>query len=142
MGYNSYMRSIERPFDPKNEASAPGRPSVTTLSFAIASTAPARPLRRRPRLTRRGRLVIVLAVLAALFTVFSLGRVSTTAATSRGSVAHLRHVVVQPGDTLWAIARDASPGADPRATVDRIVTLNGLDGATVAPGQRLLLPTG
>jgi len=114
---------------------------MTTLTLS-APPLTCRPARRRLRLTRRGRLALVLALLAVAFTVFSLGRVSTTAATSRGSSAHLRHVVVEPGDTLWTIASAAAPGTDPRATVDRIVSLNGLRGATVAPGQRLLLPAG
>jgi LysM repeat protein len=86
----------------------------------------------------------VLVVAGLLLTAFSLGRVSSTASTSGESpgAVHLRHVVVAPGENLWAIARHAVPGADPRVTVDRIVTLNGLTSATVRPGQRLLLPAG
>ena len=45
--------------------------------------------------------------------------------------------VVQPGDTIWSIARDLDPSGDARATVDRIVALNG--GAALQPGQRLRL---
>ena len=86
----------------------------------------------------------MLVVAGLLLTAFSLGRVSSTASTSEESpgAAHLRHVVVAPGENLWAIARHAAPGADPRVTVDRIVTLNSLTSATVRPGQRLFLPAG
>jgi Tfp pilus assembly protein FimV len=45
--------------------------------------------------------------------------------------------VVQPGDTIWSIAHDLDPTGDTRATVDRIVALNG--GAALEPGQRLRL---
>jgi Tfp pilus assembly protein FimV len=45
--------------------------------------------------------------------------------------------VVQPGDTIWSIAHDLDPSGDTRATVDRIVALNG--GAALEPGQRLRL---
>jgi len=46
-------------------------------------------------------------------------------------------VVVQPGDTLWTIARRLAPGADPRALVDRIAATNG--GAALFVGQRLVV---
>ena len=46
--------------------------------------------------------------------------------------------VVQPGDTLWAIAARLEPGSDPRPLVDHLVQLNG--GAQVEAGQRLVLP--
>jgi nucleoid-associated protein YgaU len=45
--------------------------------------------------------------------------------------------LVQPGDTIWSIARQLDPSGDPRATVDRIVALNG--GAALEPGQHLRL---
>ncbi|HEV3225852.1 MAG TPA: LysM peptidoglycan-binding domain-containing protein [Acidimicrobiales bacterium] len=48
--------------------------------------------------------------------------------------------VVQPGDTLWSIARGLDPTGDPRATVDRVEALNG--GAALQPGQRLRLTDG
>ncbi|GIU94783.1 MAG: hypothetical protein KatS3mg012_1240 [Gaiellaceae bacterium] len=51
----------------------------------------------------------------------------------------LRHHVVQPGDTLWSIAAE-SYGGDPREGVWKIQQRNGLEGATIVPGQRLVLP--
>ena len=53
-----------------------------------------------------------------------------------------RTYVVDPGDTLWEIADAlAAPGADIRDTVDSIMELNSFDGATIYPGQAILLPT-
>ena len=45
--------------------------------------------------------------------------------------------VVQPGDTVWSIARELAPGGDVRGMVDRIVGLNG--GAALQVGQHLRL---
>jgi len=45
--------------------------------------------------------------------------------------------VVQPGDTLWSIAHQLQPTADPRDVVDHLVELNG--SGALQPGQRLRL---
>ncbi|MGH8946993.1 MAG: LysM peptidoglycan-binding domain-containing protein [Acidimicrobiia bacterium] len=51
--------------------------------------------------------------------------------------------VVRTGDTLWAIASiHSGPGNDIRATIGAIAELNGLDGATIHPGQILRIPKG
>jgi hypothetical protein len=47
-------------------------------------------------------------------------------------------VLVQPGETLWTIARDLQPTGDVRPLVDDLAALNG--GSAVAAGQRLVLP--
>lgn len=108
------------------------RPAAGRL--AAPSRLPAAP----PRLTRRGRLVLVLLLALLAVTAFSLGRASSDA--SGAPAASRRSVVVQPGETLWQIARRAVPAADPRETVARIADLNDLDGSTVHPGQRLVVP--
>ncbi len=72
--------------------------------------------------------------------------VCVAAAASRGAVASDRapvasHAyVVRAGDTVWAIAAGESGARDPRPLVDAIVALNGLEDASVRPGQRLLVP--
>jgi hypothetical protein len=45
--------------------------------------------------------------------------------------------VVQPGETLWSIARTLHPDGDIRPLVDRLVELNGSDHLEV--GQVLVL---
>ena len=47
--------------------------------------------------------------------------------------------VVEPGDTLWSIARRVAPGRDPRPVVDALVEANGLRGGLKA-GQELSIP--
>ena len=55
---------------------------------------------------------------------------------------NLTSVIVQPGQSLWAIAAQAAPGADPRSVIQEIVDLNALGGTSIQPGQRLLVPRG
>jgi LysM repeat protein len=51
-----------------------------------------------------------------------------------------REYRVRPGDTLWSIAERTFSG-DPREGVWELRERNGLDSATIVPGQRLVLPT-
>jgi len=50
-------------------------------------------------------------------------------------------VVVQPGDTLWSLARQYAPSMDPREAVYIIRTANGgIDPGRIQPGDVLLIP--
>jgi predicted Zn-dependent protease len=50
-------------------------------------------------------------------------------------------VVVRSGDTLWSLAAPhTSPGASVQDTIDRIASVNHLEGATIVPGERLVIP--
>lgn len=98
------------------------------------------------RLTRRGRAVV--AVLAAMVAggLFVAGA-SAAQATSGPAAPHgagggADQVVVQPGDTLWSIAKSADPGSDTRTVVQEMLDLNRLTGPGIAPGQRLWVPRG
>ncbi|GAA3206742.1 LysM peptidoglycan-binding domain-containing protein [Microbacterium terregens] len=98
----------------------------------------------RLRLTPRGRRI--LAALAALPAVVAL----SLAVLSGGSaLANLDDgapagtfatLTVASGESLWSIAEQVAPGADPRDVVDAIVRLNALDGVVVSAGQRLSIP--
>lgn len=46
--------------------------------------------------------------------------------------------VVQPGDTLWSIARNVQPDGDVRPLVDRLMAVNG--GAALEVGERIVVP--
>ena len=56
-----------------------------------------------------------------------------------GAGAHPRHYRVQGGDTLWSIAV-AHYAGDPREGIWKLQRRNGLEGSTIVPGQRLVLP--
>ena len=116
----------------------PARSAESTAAApTTSSAAPVRLTRRGRRLARTA--VIVLALVAAL--AFSIaGRSASSQATDGPAVAATTTVVVQPGQTLWSVARTLSPDTDVRETVARIQELNGLTGSSVIPGQSLVVP--
>ena len=76
-----------------------------------------------------GRILILVAVGVFLWAAF--------ARSSDASGPEHRYVV-QPHDTLWSIA--SSGYDDPRQGIWEIKERNGLRGATIVPGQVLVLP--
>jgi len=106
--------------------------------------------RPRARLTRRGRIVVAALVISATLLVVALAWLAGTAtaeAARSGAPAsdvyrNLTSVVVRPGETLWAIATQAEPTADPRSVIQEIVDINALSGTSIQPGQRLWVPRG
>jgi hypothetical protein len=131
-----------RPLSPtpsRPRASRPANRRLTTLpSTQRALPAQvARTTSRKLRLTRRGQLVLVLVIVAAVYAGFGLGRAG---AGSQAEPANPHQVVVQQGDSLWAIAARALPNQDPRDVVGKIESLNHLQGSAVTAGQTLQLP--
>ena len=80
------------------------------------------------------RLVLCVAAAAAAVAL----AVSAAAQPTSGAAPSTRYLV-QPGDTLWAIANARYDG-DPRKAVWRIRQLNDLESAVLQPGQALDLP--
>ncbi|KGM13315.1 LysM peptidoglycan-binding domain-containing protein [Cellulomonas bogoriensis] len=91
------------------------------------------------RLTARGRVVVwLLATLVAAGV--GLGAQSATAGTPAEPQEVRAHTVVA-GETLWDIARSATPaGGDVRDVVADVVRTNDLPSAAIVPGQRLVVP--
>jgi hypothetical protein len=106
-----------------------------------------RPVARRTRLrlTSRGRHVF--AALAAVPAVVALGVgfLSGGGALASGDAGAPRGafdtVTVLPGDSLWTIAQDVAPDADPRDVIQEIVSLNALPSSVVDAGQSIAIPT-
>ena len=92
------------------------------------------------RLTRRGRVVVVALLALLLCAAFLMGRSGASAATDRASAPSYTQTTVQPGETLWAVAKRVAPKHDPRALVDAIRSLNHLQSASLTVGQQLLVP--
>jgi hypothetical protein len=105
---------------------------------------------RRTRLTRRGRRVVwasAVLLFVAVFTPVLLVLTSGAQAADHGLPpsavrASMRHVVVKPGQSLWSIALNAEPKADPRAVIQQIIEFNALGGQVVVPGESLWVPRG
>ena len=104
-----------------------------------------RPFDESPlKLTRRGRVALVFVAFLFMLLGFSLGNdvsLASPAPSTPVIPAGAHTMVVQPGDTLWAIASTIAPKADPRVTVQRIISLNKLPNAELAAGELLALPS-
>lgn len=91
------------------------------------------------KLTRRGRrLVALLAILPIVAVFFLMGTRGAQADSS--AEATTSSVVVKPGQSLWDIAVNVDPNADPRETIWVIEQLNGMKTADVLAGQELIVP--
>jgi hypothetical protein len=97
-----------------------------------------RPMRLPEVAYRRRRLLAVGAalVLAALL-LAAVSALRPAPDTFTGRPAATVTYVVEAGDTVWSIAEDLAPGADPRPLVDAIAEANG--GVDLVVGQRLVL---
>jgi len=77
-----------------------------------------------------GKFVILLSVAA-----IAVG----LAARGSSGAGPKRTYVVRPGDTLWSVAQRTYAG-DPREGVWKIEQRNHLGGATIVPGEKLVVP--
>jgi nucleoid-associated protein YgaU len=130
---------------PSSRRSAAGRPRVSgpaTARPATARPATARPATARrpaPEVYRRRRLAAVaLAIVFASVLVLLAGRVGHADAELDGPPPTPAVYVVQPGDTLWAIADQVAPDVDRRDVVAQLSDAAG--GSDLVPGQRIELP--
>ncbi|MGV8883967.1 MAG: hypothetical protein ACOH1T_00065 [Microbacteriaceae bacterium] len=94
----------------------------------------------RLRLTRRGRVVFtslaaIPVVIAAM--VFALNGGGAIATSDGGQP--LEQIVVLPGDSLWQLAEEYAPDADPRDFIADVESLNAI-GAGLRAGQVLDIP--
>jgi hypothetical protein len=100
------------------------------------------------RLTRRGRLVLsvfalalILGLITILWATLANGAQAASGRTHTGSVYQgMRRVTVLPGQTLWAIAQQAEPSADPRTVIPQIMQINAISSTNLQPGQQLWVP--
>lgn len=103
------------------------------------NTASTRP---RLRLTRRGRAVLLFLaamplVMAAMFLALNGGEAS---ASLDGSDGAFEYVTVDSGESLWQVAEEIAPNADPRDVIQQLIQLNQLDSADVFAGVQLAIP--
>lgn len=125
--------------------SAPAQRARRAPIAALSSPVP-RPAAAPLRLTRRGRIVVVLlaaALATVAITAASMAFSDAQAANHGrpgGGYAGMHRIVVRPGQTLWSVAVQAEPSADPRQVIQEIMTANSMTGSTVQAGQLLWVP--
>jgi Tfp pilus assembly protein FimV len=93
----------------------------------------------RMRLTRRGRALARALAIVLVVAVFLLVAPGLARGDGPDRPAPRVTYVVEPGDTLWSIARRVAPGQDPRPVVDGLIKANDLHGGLQA-GQELSVP--
>lgn len=107
---------------------------------SIAITAPT----TRMRITARGRRVVAFLValpLAAALAIAVVGGGAALASDEAGAPAgSFTEITVMSGQTLWSIAEELAPAADPRDVIAQITRLNALSGGSVTAGQRIAIP--
>ncbi len=93
-------------------------------------------------LRRRRLRAVLLVVLLAAAPAWGAARAAAALGDVPASVPERRPgpatYLVQPGDTLWSVARTLRPEGDVRPLVRALVRANG--GAALEVGQQLLLP--
>ncbi|TCL72535.1 MULTISPECIES: LysM peptidoglycan-binding domain-containing protein [unclassified Curtobacterium] len=119
---------------------------MSTIAIADIQRTAATAVRVRLRLTRRGRIVFTtLAALPLLivvaFFVLNGGQASAGDAAAGGTRTQFDTVTIQPGETLWQLAEDTAPNADPRDFVQDVISLNALDGSGLQAGEQIAIPT-
>lgn len=107
---------------------------------SIAITAPT----SRLRITARGRRVVASLVALPLAIALGLAVVGGGAALASNEAGapagSFTEITVMSGQTLWSIAEELAPAADPRDVIAQITRLNALSGGSVTAGQRIAIP--
>jgi hypothetical protein len=93
----------------------------------------------RMRLTGRGRAVARVLAIVLVVALFLLVAPGLARGDGPDRPAQRITYVVEPGDTLWSIARRVAPGRDPRPVVDGLIRANDLRAGLQA-GQELSIP--
>lgn len=101
------------------------------------------PRRRQAVVYRRRRLVALVALVAVAFlagAVLTLVVASPAGGSLTAEAIEAERVthVVEPGDTLWGVARQVAPDQDPRTVVDALAGARGT--TTLVPGEVVVWP--
>jgi LysM domain len=134
-----------RPISPRAPVPSPARVQGArpthlrlVLTGEVAAVRPPLRLTRRGRAVLRGLVALVLAGLLAATALLMAHRAD--AADGPAPSVVVAHHIVLPGETLWGIATELAPGADPRDTIAAIVEFNALPSSALHAGQDLAIP--
>ena len=115
---------------------------MTNYSPATRITRPIAPVSKRTVLNSKGRRFVRQATVVTVAVVAAISFFSGQAATA-GSAAvktNFTYVTIHAGENLWQLAAKVAPNEDRRDWIAKVVDLNALTSADVAPGQRIALP--
>jgi hypothetical protein len=121
---------------------AAATPTVSAADAAVPVAVAAVAPRTRLRITRRGRIVLTALVAAPLALGAGLVALNGGAAVASkdASGTAFEYVTVSSGQSLWDLAEEIAPSADPRDVIASVVDLNRLPTSDVAAGQQLAVP--
>lgn len=94
----------------------------------------------RLRMTKRGRAVLLSAIAAPLVAIALFAGINAGGATATNSSTPLKSITMPAGESLWQVAKQIAPNADPRDFIDDVVSVNRLTSTDVQAGQRLEIP--
>ena len=115
---------------------------MTNYSPASRITLPIAPVSKRVVLNQKGRRFVRQATVLAVAVVAAISFFSGQAATAGSDAVKtdFTYVTIHSGESLWQLAGKIAPNEDPRDWITKVVNLNALTSAEVAPGQRIALP--
>jgi LysM repeat protein len=121
--------TASRPDRSRSDRSRPTRSALggATKAERSVSSVPARLDRPLAPLRRRTRLSAIVATMLVMVGGYGVANAANN------PQEHVRHYVVQPGDTLWGIARAQKPSGDIRQLVSELADANG--GSNIAVGD-------
>ena len=106
---------------------------MAAIAYPSVAVRPVRPAVHR----RRVLAFLLLALIPFVLSWAARTTLGGGSLTAPGQSSRARTYVVQPGDTLWNVARGLDPQGDLRATVDRLASAHR--GAELQPGERITL---
>jgi hypothetical protein len=115
---------------------------MTNYSPATGMTRPIAPISKRTVLNSKGRSFVRQATVLTVAVVAAISFFSGQAATAGSDAVktNFTYVTIHSGESLWQLAGKIAPNEDPRDWIAKVVDLNALTSAEVAPGQRIALP--
>ena len=116
--------------------------TVATDMWVSRPGSPVRSIATRShlRMTKRGRAVLltIVATPVVLFALFF--SINAGVATATTSSTPLQTFTMPAGESLWQVAIEIAPNADPRDFIADVVSVNQLASTNVQPGQTLEIP--
>jgi hypothetical protein len=118
--------------------------AFVTIALSLGSTSPSVARRRLVLAVLTGvALLVMIGLRTAAVALLGSGPLSPPGQVHRVELGRVTPVsqavyIVQPGDTLWRIARTVQPTGDVRPLVDRLAARQ--HGEVLRPGERVALP--